>query len=1125
MKRKLLLLTMMLFLSIANAQHTWDFGNDTTNWPIAAVPPTVNFSSDGLACVVGGATSFGQIVAGAATFSAGAFGSDAFTAVNRFNTLGLSTVVGQLPSKRYVSFPVTGSCTVKLWMGATAIGRKASISDGTTLLGSYTTAAGTSPFPGVLTVTYTGAATTLYVYCDAAVYYYKLSWTPAGAASPTLTPDTTSNDVDNNLDITFTNDPTWFSAITNVTIGTITPTTLVAGTDYVLTAGNLQLLHTGPNASLINTAGSKVVTINAAGYAPAAVTQVINAGAPIAANSTATISPALDNNTTSTITCTARDQYNNLVAGYAFKFDVTRTNNNVTTNELYTVNGVPYTTNATGVATPATNASGVATFTAELPATINVNDGVSIQVKLANGTTNVGSAFIYINTLLSQTITFAPLSPVAFGSGNFNLTATASSGLAVSYTSDNPLVATVSGSTVTIVGVGTTSITASQNGNGTYDAAIPVSRDLEINCASTSTNTTTISACGSYTWANTGQTYTTSGVYPGTTTNCTTESLNLTINGSTNVTTVTQCSSYTWADTGLTYTVSGIYNGTTTACVLEQLNLTINATTNYYADGDNDGVGAGAATAFCSATPPPGYSATSTDCNDADTNVWQNGSFYVDVDLDGYTDIAQTVCYGATIPSGYYAAASSPSKLWNFSNTATWPLSAGIGVTDIVTDQLGIYPLLLSATTNMGAITANTAAFPATATTAAFTSVNRFQLNGSGSTTTYLPSQRYVYFDVSGPCRVLVWFRTGGAGTRTMFVTDGTNLIGSLASSSTADFNVLKVNYTGGSGRLYIYGDQSCNLFKIEVTGATITTPLITPAPTNFVADTTLNDFDHDLDITFTDNPTWRSAVYAVRIATTTLVPGTDYDLTAGLLKLKPSGGNPALTTPGTDKKVNLLATNYSSSSTGVLQTILAGAPKTINLKLFVEGYYLGGGFMNTVQNNQDYPDYLLPPNTNVENVTVELHKATSPYALVATATTMLKTDGTAISTFPTTPSGSYYIAVKTKSAVQTWSALPQTVDAVPLDYDFTTSASQAFFDNMKEVETGVWAFFSGDILGAQDDEVNPTDYSVWEADANGLLFGSYPTDLNGDGEVNPTDYSIWEANANGFVFGLYPTP
>jgi hypothetical protein len=1119
MKQRLLLLTMMLFISIANAQHTWDFGNDTTNWPVVASAPTVDFVRDGLNCVAGG-SAFGQITANAATFST--FGSDNFTAVDRFNTGGASTITSgnpALPTKRYLSFPVTGSCTVKLWMGATALGRTGSISNGVTILGSYTTA-GTTPFPGVITVNYVGAATTLYVYCDASIWFYKLSWTPAGAASPTLTPDTTSNDVDNNLDISFTNDPTWFAAISSVKIGA---TTLAAGTDYVLTAGNLQLLHTGPNAGLVNVAGSVSVTINSAGYAPANVTQVINAGAPTAANSTVSISPALDNNVTSTITVIAKDQYNNLVSGYAFKFDITRTNTNATTNESYTVNGVPYTTNATGVSIPVTNVSGVATFAATLPATINVNDGVSIQVKLANGTTNVGSAFTYINTLIAQTITFAPLAPVAFGSGNFNLTASASSGLAVSYVSSDPLVATVSGSTVTIVGVGTTSITASQDGNSTYDSAVPVSRDLVINCGSTSTNTTTITACGSYTWANNGQTYTTSGVYTGTTTNCVTQSLNLTISGSTNVTNVTACGSYTWANNGQTYTVSGVYNGTTTACVLEQLNLTINSTIDYFVDGDNDGVGAGGVVALCSATAPAGYSAVGTDCNDADILVWRSATLYKDVDADGYTDLAElNVCYGATVPAGYFEVPSSPSKVWNFSNTAIWPLSGGIGATDIVTDQLGIYPLLLTpGTVNMGAITANVTTFPATATTAAFgPTVNRFQLNGGGSTTTNKPQQRYAYFDVSGSCRVLVWFKTGGATLRTMFVTDGTNVIGSLGSTSSTDFLVLKANYTGGATRLYIYGDQACNLYKIEVTGATITTPAITAAPTlNFVADTTLNDVDHDIDITFTDNPTWRAAVYAIRIATTTLVPGTDYDLTAGHLILKPSGGNAALTTPG-DKKINLLATNYSSSSTGLTQTILAGVPATINLKLYVEGYYNPGtGLMRPVKLNQGVG----VSTTDVETITIELHSASAPYATVRSATTVLQTNGNAVCNLPAgTPSASYYLVVKTSNAIETWSATPQAVGGTT-SYDFSNDAAKAYGSNMVNLNPGVFGLFSGDIDIAHDGNIDTIDYPVWENDSNNFESGVFRTDLNGDGNVDTIDYPIWELNSNNFVSVVKP--
>lgn len=87
-------------------------------------------------------------------------------------------------------------------------------------------------------------------------------------------------------------------------------------------------------------------------------------------------------------------------------------------------------------------------------------------------------------TLTDQTITFSALPNKTVGAANFNLTATASSGLTVAYTSSNTSVATVSGNTVTIVGAGTTTITATQAGNATYDPAPPVEQVLTVDKAS-----------------------------------------------------------------------------------------------------------------------------------------------------------------------------------------------------------------------------------------------------------------------------------------------------------------------------------------------------------------------------------------------------------------------------------------------------------------------------------------------------------------------------------------------------------------------------------------------------------------------------------------------------------------
>jgi hypothetical protein len=80
----------------------------------------------------------------------------------------------------------------------------------------------------------------------------------------------------------------------------------------------------------------------------------------------------------------------------------------------------------------------------------------------------------------AQTISFGAIPNKSTSSPSFALVATASSGLPVSFTSSNPSVATVSGSTVTIVGAGTTVITATQSGNVDYLAAAQAVQSLTV---------------------------------------------------------------------------------------------------------------------------------------------------------------------------------------------------------------------------------------------------------------------------------------------------------------------------------------------------------------------------------------------------------------------------------------------------------------------------------------------------------------------------------------------------------------------------------------------------------------------------------------------------------------------
>ncbi|MGN6178726.1 MAG: cellulose binding domain-containing protein [Mucilaginibacter sp.] len=81
----------------------------------------------------------------------------------------------------------------------------------------------------------------------------------------------------------------------------------------------------------------------------------------------------------------------------------------------------------------------------------------------------------------NQTITFNALPLKLVTDSDFSAGAQASSGLPVSYSSSDTTVATVVGSNLHIVGAGTAAITATQNGNATYNAATAVTQTLMVN--------------------------------------------------------------------------------------------------------------------------------------------------------------------------------------------------------------------------------------------------------------------------------------------------------------------------------------------------------------------------------------------------------------------------------------------------------------------------------------------------------------------------------------------------------------------------------------------------------------------------------------------------------------------
>jgi hypothetical protein len=142
----------------------------------------------------------------------------------------------------------------------------------------------------------------------------------------------------------------------------------------------------------------------------------------------------------------------------------------------FTLNGVPAgsaTTDASGVATvSAASLSGISPGT--YPGGVAATFAGDTDYRDSNGSNTLTVA------KLSQTITFNPLPNRTFGDPDFGVSATASSGLAVTFAAAGQCTVTADGTVVHLTGVGSCTITASEAGNGTYNPAPDVPQTFTI---------------------------------------------------------------------------------------------------------------------------------------------------------------------------------------------------------------------------------------------------------------------------------------------------------------------------------------------------------------------------------------------------------------------------------------------------------------------------------------------------------------------------------------------------------------------------------------------------------------------------------------------------------------------
>lgn len=126
-----------------------------------------------------------------------------------------------------------------------------------------------------------------------------------------------------------------------------------------------------------------------------------------------------------------------------------------------------------------------------------------------------------------------------------------------------------------------------------------------------------------------------------------------------------------------------------------------------------------------------------------------------------------------------------------------------------------------------------------------------------------------------------------------------------------------KNSLPAGTYHIRVQISDGSAVYEKALTVAVINKPGIALTPT-----APENSVDDDINISFTDDAEFESAISSVSFHGTTLTAGTDYEVSGGIITLKPGGGSTALRTPATASLV-VSADGYQDST--VALTITAG--------------------------------------------------------------------------------------------------------------------------------------------------------------------------------------------------------
>ena len=276
--------------------------------------------------------------------------------------------------------------------------------------------------------------------------------------------------------------------------------------------------------------------------------------------------------------------------------------------------------------------------------------------------------------------------------------------------------------------------------------------------------------------------------------------------------------------------------------------------------------------------------------------------------------------------------------------------------------------------------------------------------------------------------------------------------------------------------------NSSSNVINVtSLSPPTITSFTPSSGSSGTVVTITGNDFTNATSVTFNGVSSTFSVVNATQISATVPVGSTN--------------GYIVVTTPcGTATSSTVFSANIA-----------------LTLKVFIEGFYSTGGVMRTAL-----------AGSNTDSIIVQLAGSLAPHTILYSDKAVINSSGVGVFSFPAAVmGGNYYVVVKHRNSLETWSGSAIAFPSTSNSFDFTSGITQAYGSNLINVGGGRYAIRSGDI--DQNGIINNADFTLVQTAVLTLSSGYLVSDITGDNLIESTDYSLVETNSQAGLVLMKP--